>query len=108
METALYMIYNMLLFIFRVLSAILTICVVVPLFIAYLIFDCALQIANGFTFHNFMHFEVPNAILDRTEFAEVYLSTAGLRIIIKITGIVFKPIIQMAFNFMDGIKTIKL
>lgn len=51
-------------FIYRIFSAIITIMIVAPLWIAYSLISFLFTLVNNFTYHNLMDTEVPNELLD--------------------------------------------
>ena len=88
-------------FIFRFLSAIMTLCIVVPLYLVTLIADAIFKIFNGFTYHNFISTDVPFEMLEK---AKINIQYYGF---VKIWILLISPIIEIPFKFYQGLKSIK-
>lgn len=85
--------------IYRILSAIITIGIVIPLYFLKLLTTCLFNIFNDITFHNYGNCYVP---VNEIPVEPKYFA------IVKIVYVVLRPIVQLFFDFYYGLKAIKL
>lgn len=96
------MMIQTLLFIFRIVSALITVFIVIPCFLIQLIVQCVFGIINGLTYHNFIHFDIPPLIQNKLQGIDPIYSP-----LIKVMCIISSCIVAVPFDFMYGIRTIK-
>lgn len=88
--------------IYRFLSAILTIFIVIPLYAANCIVYCVFEIANNFTYHNFNSPVLPLEVLEKAGIDIKYYGFA------HIWSLIVGPPVKAVFQFIRGVKSIKL
>mgnify|MGYP001581934582 CR=1 FL=1 len=93
---------KVLLFVFRIISALITIFVVVPFFLIQLLVQCAFGIINGMTYYNFIHFDIPPLIYSKIQGIDAVFIP-----FIKVMCIISSCIVSVPFDFISGVKSIK-
>lgn len=85
----------LILFIYRIVSAILTIFVVVPLFLVYCVIAFLFNLINNFCYPNILNMEVPNEVLDKVGHDKLILAKFFMAITIP------------CVNFWESLKNLK-
>ncbi len=88
-------------YVFRLLSAILTVFIVVPVFLILQVVNAIFEIVNGFTYENFNSFPVPYEKLMAGGIPFKYFGLFKIWLIISV------PVLMIFVNFYNGLKTIK-
>lgn len=89
-------------YVFRFLSALFVIFIVVPIYFIGLVINSLFEIVNGFTYNKFIKYTLPDGLFEKTGLDYKYLW------FVKILTIIMSPIIKIPFSFYSAVKSIKL